>query len=168
MPQGTKDPQTVVAGGGRSAPPRIDGMQILELGNVLTRSGWMMEVYRTDWPVGTNPVRQVNWVELNPRAVTDWHCHEHQTDHLIGVGGSIKLALWDDREGSPTRGATEIVRMGALRPVMAIVPSGVWHALRNESGVPAGYLNVIDKVYVHAEPDNFRPTAGVTKLPDIL
>lgn len=167
-PRGTKDPQTVIAGGRRAAAPSIDGVKILELGNVLTRSGWMMEVFRTDWPVGENPVRQVNWVELNPGAVTDWHCHENQTDHLVGVGGSIKLALWDDRDGSPTHGASEVIRFGALRPVMVIVPSGVWHALRNESGVPAGYLNVIDRLYVHEQPDNWRPAKGVTKLPDIL
>jgi|SRR4051794_27195358 dTDP-4-dehydrorhamnose 3,5-epimerase len=166
--RGKRDLQSVVAGGARCAPPRIEGVRIVELGNVLTRSGWMMEVYRTDWAVGGNPVRQVNWVELNPSAVTDWHCHGHQIDHLIGVGGPIKLALWDDRDGSPTQGATEIVRMGALRPVMTIVPPGVWHALRNESGVPAGYLNIIDQLYAHENPDNFRPAAGVTHPPDIL
>jgi dTDP-4-dehydrorhamnose 3,5-epimerase len=168
MPRGTKDLQSVLAGGRRSEAPRIDGVRVIELGNVLTRSGWMMEAYRTDWAVGTNPVRQINWVELNPSAVTDWHCHEHQSDHIVGVGGPIKLVLWDDREGSPTRGATEIIRISALRPVMAVVPPGVWHALRNESGAPAGYLNVIDQLYAHAAPDNFRPAPDITNLPDIL
>jgi dTDP-4-dehydrorhamnose 3,5-epimerase len=167
-PVGTRDLQTVMAGGRRSVAPRIDGVQILELGNVLTRSGWMAEIFRTDWPVGTNPVRQVNWVELNPGAVTDWHCHQGQIDHLVGVGGNIKLALWDGREGSPSHGASDIVRIGAARPVMVIVPSGVWHALRNESGVAAGYINVIDQLYQHDKPDNWRPTPGVTQIPDIL
>lgn len=167
-PIGTKDRQTVIAGGRRAQSPQIDGVRILELGNVPTRSGWMAEIFRTDWDVGTASVRQVNWVELNPGAVTDWHCHEEQTDHLIGVGGIIKLALWDGRAGSPTKGASEIVRMGAVRPLAVVIPPGVWHGLRNESGVPAGYLNVTDRLYRHEDPDNWRPTPGVSNIPNIL
>lgn len=46
---GTKDSLRVVAGGRRAAPPRIAGVRILELGNVLTRSGSMLELFRSDW-----------------------------------------------------------------------------------------------------------------------
>lgn len=165
---GTKDAQTVVPGGGRAVPPRIDGVRVVELGNVLTRSGWMAEVFRTDWPEVGIVVRQVNWVQLDPGAVTDWHAHAGQTDHIIGVGGNIKLALWDGRERSPTRGVGEVVRIGAMRPVMVVVPPLVWHGLRNESGVPAGYINVVDQLYEHARPDNWRLQPGAAEIPDIL
>src|SRR5688572_23825412 len=151
---GRKDPQADVPTGARATPPAIAGVQIRELGNVITRSGFMTEIFRVDWAGIDISVRQVNWVELSPGAVTDWHAHSRQTDHLVGVGGIIKLALWDGRENSSTKGATEIVRMGAVRPVLVVVPRGVWHALRNESGVPAGYLNVIDELYTHEAPDN--------------
>jgi dTDP-4-dehydrorhamnose 3,5-epimerase len=128
----------------------------------------MTEIFRTDWSVIGITVRQINWVALNPDAVTDWHCHSKQTDHLVGVSGNIKLALWDGRDGSATKGATEIMRIGAIRPVMVIVPPGVWHGLRNESGAPAGYLNIIDALYEHAAPDNWRLTSRSTDIPDIL
>lgn len=165
---GLKDPQTVTASGGRAKPPGISGVQVRELGNILTRSGFMTEIFRTDWPVVDISVQQVNWVQLNPGAVTDWHAHRKQTDHLVGVGGNIKLALWDGRQTSPTKGATDIIRIGALRPVMVIVPPGVWHGLRNESGEPAGYLNIIDELYMHEEPDNWRLASQSTDIPDIL
>lgn len=165
---GTKDPQTVVAGGRRAAPAAIDGVVIHEIGNVMTRSGHMAEVFRTDWPAVTIDVRQVNWVHLNPGAVTDWHTHARQTDYLIAVNGSVKLALWDGREKSPTRGAVEIVRMGVARPVMVVVPPGVWHGLRNEGGTAAGYINVTNQHYVHHDPDNWRATPGAGQIPDIL
>jgi len=167
-PHGVRDKQSVVPGGGRSQPPNIAGLQIVDLANVLTRSGWMTELFRSDWPGVGAAVRQINWVQLNPGAVTDWHCHTGQTDHLVGVGGNIKLALWDGREGSASRGATEIIRFGALRPLLVVVPSGVWHGLRNESGVPAGYINVIDQLYAHAKPDNWRLNPGAAEIPDIL
>jgi len=165
---GTKDPQSVLAGGSRSAVARIMGVRFVELGNVITRSGFMTEIFRTDWPAIDISVRQVNWVQLNPGSVTDWHVHYRQTDHLIGVGGNIKLALWDGRKTSPTNGTTETIRIGAIRPVMIIVPPGVWHGLRNESGEPAGYINVIDELYVHEDPDNWRLPPHSTDIPDIL
>ena len=107
-------------------------------------------------------------MQLSPGAVTDWHCHTKQSDHLIGVGGNIKLALWDGRDESASKGCSEIVRIGAMRPLMVVVPPGVWHGLRNESGMPAGYINVTDQLYDYANPDNWRLTPGATEIPDIL
>ena len=165
---GTRDQQTVSAGGARAMAPKIAGVRVVELGNVLTRSGTLLEVFRIDWPSIAIKVEQVNWVQLNANAVTDWHRHAIQTDHLVGVGGNIRLALWDGREDSPTRGESEIMRLGALRPIMVIVPPGVWHGLRNESGEPAGYLNMIDQLYDYARPDNFRLAPGTPGVPGIL
>ncbi len=165
---GIKDGISTRPDGGRALPPRIDGVVIRELGNILTRSGWMSEVFRSDWGLAGEGVHQVNYVCLAPQAVTDWHRHLRQTDRLLAVGGNVKLVLWDTRDGSPTKGQTELVRMGALRPVLVVVPPGVWHALRNESGEPAGYLNVTDTLYAHADPDNWRLPAGATGVPPIL
>jgi len=39
---GTRDQQTVAAGGVRATLPKIAGVQIVELGNVLTRSGSLL------------------------------------------------------------------------------------------------------------------------------
>jgi dTDP-4-dehydrorhamnose 3,5-epimerase len=165
---GLRDNQTVTSGGARSAPPKIAGLVIHELGNVLTRSGCLTEVFRNDWSNVTGSVRQINWALLNPGAVTDWHMHARQTDHIAGVSGNIKLALWDGRERSPTKGASEIIRVGAARPILVIVPPGVWHGLRNESGAPAGYINVIDQIYDYEKPDNWRLTPQAIEIPDIL
>jgi dTDP-4-dehydrorhamnose 3,5-epimerase len=165
---GTRDPQSVAAGGRRSAPPRIKDVEVLDLGNVMTRSGWMLEVFRADWPASPIAVQQVNWVELAPGAVTDWHCHSQQTDRLIGVGGNIKLALWDGRDESPTKGSTDVFRIGAMRPLMIVVPPGIWHGLRNESGAPAGYINLTDRLYDYEKPDNWRLTPGAAEIAGVL
>lgn len=165
---GARDGQTVSAGGARAVPPKIAGVRLVELGNVLTRSGTLLELFRKDWPEIGITVEQVNWVQLNASGVTDWHRHAMQTDHLVGVGGNIRLVLWDGRQASPTYGATEVFRLGALRPTMVIVPPGIWHALRNESGEPSGYLNMIDQLYDYARPDNYRLAPGTAGVPDIL
>jgi dTDP-4-dehydrorhamnose 3,5-epimerase len=165
---GVKDTQTVLPGGIRAGSPNIAGVIIHELGNVLTRSGLLLEVFRANWPIGGVSVQQINWVQLNPGGVTDWHHHVRQSDYLVGLGGNIKLALWDDRDESPTKGATDIIRLGAARPLVVIVPPRVWHGMRNESGMPAAYLNVTDEQYSYAEPDNWRLTPGDKNIPNIL
>jgi dTDP-4-dehydrorhamnose 3,5-epimerase len=165
-PIGRRDSQTVLANGRRAFAPNIAEVEITEIGNIITRSGWMAEVFRTDWPGHEITTRQVNYVVLNPHGVTDWHCHHVQNDRLIGVSGAIKLCLWDGRPASPSRDNIDIIRFGAVRPLLVKVPNGVWHALRNESGEAAAYLNVADQVYVHESPDNWR--ASAPDLPDIL
>jgi dTDP-4-dehydrorhamnose 3,5-epimerase len=165
---GTRDTQTVRSDGTRAVAPRIDGVKIIRLANIITRSGVMTEVFRTDWNEIGIAVRQVNWVALSPGAVTDWHMHELQTDHLVAVNGPIKLALWDGRTASPTFGAQDIIRFGAAQPCVVIVPPGVWHGLRNESGAPAGYLNIVDQTFCHEDPDSYRSSPGSGDMPDIL
>ena len=165
---GKRDAQTVSAGGVRATAPKIAGVQVVELGNVLTRSGSLLELFRQDWPSIAVGVQQINWAQLNANGVTDWHRHALQADHLVGVGGNIRLALWDGREATPTHGASEVFRLGALRPVMVIVPPGVWHGLRNDSVAPAGSLNMVDQLYDYARPDNYRLAPGTAGVPDIL
>ena len=167
-PGGWKDSQSTMPGGARSRPPAIEGVTVFELGNVLTRSGFMTEIFRADWAMAESPIGQINWVELNPGAVTDWHRHMAQTDRLVGVNGIIKLALLDGRPGSPTEGASDIIRLGALRPVVVTVPPGVWHGLRNESGERAGYLNLADQMFIHADPDNYRLAADSPEIAGLL
>jgi len=63
---GVKDTQTVTLTGSRVGAANIDGVRINQLGNVITRSGFMTEIFRIDWPAIGITVRQINWVQLNP------------------------------------------------------------------------------------------------------
>jgi dTDP-4-dehydrorhamnose 3,5-epimerase len=135
---------------------RIAGVQIRHLSEVVTRSGSLFEVFRDGWVEQDVIVRQVNYTCLRHDGVTDWHCHAVQNDRLVAVAGAIKLVLWDGRNSSATYGESDVIHFGALQPLIVTVPFGVWHALRNEGGEPAVYLNVADQSYDHAEPDNWR------------
>jgi len=165
MEQGKKDHQTVTATGARAQSFNIQGVRTIALNNVLTRSGAVTELFRTDWPEISIEPRHVILATMNPGAITDWHRHTRQTDHLIAISGNIKLVLWDGRENSETKGQHDIIRFGVLRPLVAVVPPGVWHGLRNESGSIAQYVNVNDVPYDHADPDNFRLSSEHGKAP---
>jgi dTDP-4-dehydrorhamnose 3,5-epimerase len=156
MDTGKKDEQSVTATGERFSPFSIKGVRTIALNNVLTRSGAVTELFRTDWSQILVEPRHVILATMNPGAITDWHKHSRQTDHLIGISGPIKLVLWDGRENSETFGKSDTIRLGVLRPLIAVVPPGIWHGLRNESGAVAHYINVNDVPYNHLDPDNYR------------
>jgi dTDP-4-dehydrorhamnose 3,5-epimerase len=167
-PNEVRGHETVMDGGARAAALSIDGVRVLQLPSVTMPNGFMMEMFRTDWPAIGSSVRQINWFQLSSGAVTGWHCHAGHTDHLAGVAGTIKLALWDGRDASPSKGATEIIRIGPDHPTMVIVPPGVWHGLRNEGGEPAAYVQVLDALYDHENPDSRRLPLGNPAIPNIL
>lgn len=151
-----RDGQTVTREGRPAGQEPIAGVVVREARNVLTRSGSLLEVFRRDWPEVAAAPGQVNWVQMAPGAVTDWHKHDHQVDHIFAVLGVVKLCLYDDRHASPTRGSTNVLRVGDLSPQLVVVPPGIWHGFRNESGAPAGYVNYFAEPFRHEDPDNWR------------
>jgi dTDP-4-dehydrorhamnose 3,5-epimerase len=161
----TKDAQTVTTDGRIAGITTIAGVILREGRNVLTRSGSLLEVFVENWQEMTITPGQVNWVMLWPGGVTDWHCHSHQTDHIYAVMGVVKLCLYDERAGSATRGMSNVFRIGALNPHLVIVPPGVWHGFRNESGEPAGFINYFEKPYRHEDPDNWRLPSDSQAIP---
>lgn len=165
--QAQKDRQTVTREGDLAGQELISGVIVRELKNVLTRSGSLLEVFRSDWPEVSTVPGQVNWAVLRAGGVTDWHRHVGQQDHLVLAMGVIKLCLFDDREDSPTQGHNNMFRFGEPRPGLLIVPPGVWHGLRNETGVPAGFLNYFDPPYTHEDPDNWRYPHDTSQLPPL-
>ena len=48
-----------------------------------------------------------------------------------------------------------------------IFPPGIWHALKNESGISSGYLNVIDELYDYVTPDNYRAASDDLNFPNL-
>lgn len=58
---GVKDGQSVLPGARRLPPRNIEGVKVIELGNVLTRSGSVLEVFRSDWKELSLSPRHVIW-----------------------------------------------------------------------------------------------------------
>ena len=62
-----------------------------------------------------------------PQVVKAWHYHKVQDDFITCVKGMLKLVLYDDREGSPTRGEINEFFLGDYNPVLVKVPKMVYH-----------------------------------------
>ena len=151
-----KDGQTVTPRGEVLGLDRIDGVRIAAINPVLTRSGATIETFRADGPFAGFDIRQVNYCPLRPSHTSDWHMHRIQNDVIVPMVGEIHVGMFDDREGSPTHGNSLLVRVSPLRMGAVYVPCGVWHALKNASNEPGGYIVMTDQMYHHADPDDWR------------
>ena len=150
-----KDQPTVTADG---APlePLIDGVVVRYQRPIEDRRGEVVEVYRPSWGLVPDPLVYVYQVRIRPGAVKGWVVHEHQADRLFFISGVLRWALYDDREGSPTRGRLNDLVFSERAPALLIIPCGVYHAVRNIGTDDAIFINMPTQPYDHAAPDKLR------------
>ena len=133
----------------------IEGVKVKDLKVIPDDRGMLMEMLRSDDP-DFQKFGQVYMTMVYPGVVKAWHYHKKQTDHFVCVGGMVKVALYDDREGSPTRGETNTFVIGWQRQRMVIIPSGVYHGFTPAGLEPAYIVNVPTELYDVEDPDEFR------------
>lgn len=164
MSQGTKDAQTVEPGG-RLRLKLPDGVSLHETVNIVTGNGVTTELFRPEWLVPELPVRHAIFVRLHGFAISAWHRHELQTDHIFVVGGAVRLVLFDARPESGTHGLVTQIRLGAVRPTLVRIPPGVWHGLQNLSGEESSFINYFDRPYCYEDPDEWRLPPDTDQIP---
>jgi dTDP-4-dehydrorhamnose 3,5-epimerase len=133
----------------------IDGVVIKDLKVIPDERGWLMEIFRNDDPF-FQKFGQLYMTVAYPGVVKGWHYHKQQTDHFCCVKGMLKVVLYDDREGSATRGEVNEFFIGEKRPQLLRIPAGVLHGMKGVGVEPALLINVPDQVYDYADPDEFR------------
>jgi dTDP-4-dehydrorhamnose 3,5-epimerase len=142
----------------------IDGVKVHEVRNVVTRNGITTEVFRAEWGVHTGDIVHAIHVTFREGAFSAWHMHREKTDHLFVVSGIIKAVLYDDREGSPTRGMLNEFFLAHERPRLLVIPPAVFHGLQSLGG-PATFVNYFDRPYDYANPDEHRLPPDAPEIP---
>jgi dTDP-4-dehydrorhamnose 3,5-epimerase len=160
----TKDRQTVNARWTPASLRLIDGVEIHEVLNVPKSNGFLTEILRGDW-LENRRVDQVFQVVLEPDTISAWHAHESTTDRIFISYGLVRIALYDNREGSPTQGLVNDFRFGTVRPALVVVPPRVWHGLHNISSGVGIVLNLVDRAYAYEDPDHWRIPYGDPRFP---
>jgi len=134
----------------------IEGVRTKEIKNVLKNNGVLTEVWRKSWNLDGEPVEQVFQVTLSPGEFSSWHLHEFTTDRLFVNIGTMKIVLYDTRKDSPTYGLINEFNIGALRPMIIIIPPLVCHGIKNIGNEMASVLNLVDQAYTYQDPDHWR------------
>ncbi len=142
----------------------IQGVRTKQLKVVADERGRLMEMLRADDELFTK-FGQVYLTAAYPGVVKAWHYHERQTDHFVCVAGMMKLVLYDDRQGSPTRGLINEFFVGEHNPLLVQIPPLVFHGFKCISDREALVINVPTEAYDHQKPDEFRVDAHDPKIP---
>jgi dTDP-4-dehydrorhamnose 3,5-epimerase len=142
----------------------IDGVVLKNLKVIPDERGWLMEILRADDPFFSK-FGQVYLTVAYPDVVKGWHYHKRQNDHFCCVKGMLKVALYDGREGSPTKGLVNEFFLGEKNPQLVRIPAGVLHGMKGIGTEPAFLVNVTDQVYDYAEPDEYRVAPHGGEIP---
>lgn len=133
----------------------IKDVKIKQLKVIPDERGRLMEILRSDDEV-YEKFGQVYMTTAYPGVVKAWHYHKMQDDHFAVVKGMLKLALYDNREGSPTLGEVNEFFMGESNPILLKIPQGVYHGFKGIGTEEAIVINVVTKPYNRQEPDEYR------------
>jgi dTDP-4-dehydrorhamnose 3,5-epimerase len=118
----------------------IDGVQIVPLRRFPDERGSVMHMLKRTDPHFTE-FGEIYFSSAYPGVVKGWHLHERMTLNYACIVGTVKLALFDERPQSKTRGKVQVVYLGRDNYVLVTVPPGVWNGYMNVDIVEAIVAN---------------------------
>ena len=133
----------------------IDGVNAKKLNVIPDERGRLMEMVRSD---DDDFVKfgQVYMTTCYYGVVKGWHWHKVQTDYMTVIDGMMKIVLYDNRDGSPTKGEINEFFAGTHNPVRITIPPGVCHGFKCIGGGEAVVINTVTEPYNYDDPDEFR------------
>ena len=118
----------------------IEGVKIIPLAQIPDERGKIMHMLRCDDPY-FEKFGEIYFSIVYPNVVKGWHLHKTMTLNYAVVSGSIKLVLYDDREGSKTKGEVMEIFVGEDNYCLVKIPPGVWNGFKGTGIKPAIVAN---------------------------
>jgi dTDP-4-dehydrorhamnose 3,5-epimerase len=159
-----KFPQTVTPEGGR-VMELIDGVVTRQAITHPDERGTLCEVYDPAWGLSDEPLVYVYQVTIRPGQVKGFVLHKTYSDRLFFSFGTVKVVLYDDREGSPTRGMLNELHFSEHNRGNLVIPPGLWHAVKNVGTDDAIFVNCPTKPYNHEDPDKWALPSDSDQIP---
>ena len=142
----------------------IDGVRTKPLRVIPDERGRLAEMLRSDDEVFIK-FGQCYFTTTYPGVVKAWHFHKLQTDNFVAVTGMFKVALFDTRDGSPTKGEVNEFFLGDFKPTLLQIPPGVYHGWKCISEHEGIVVNVSTETYNYDEPDEYRLPFDTDEIP---
>jgi dTDP-4-dehydrorhamnose 3,5-epimerase len=133
----------------------IDGVRVKTLKVIPDERGRLMEMLRRDDEIFLE-FGQTYLTTMYPGVTKAWHYHKLQHDFFVCVRGMIKLVLYDEREGSPTKGLVNEFFLGDSNQQLVQIPPHVWHGFKNIGEIESLIVNIVTQPYDYQKPDEYR------------
>jgi dTDP-4-dehydrorhamnose 3,5-epimerase len=118
----------------------IHDVQVTPLRRMADERGAVFHMLREDSPVFER-FGEIYFSLVYPGVVKGWHIHSRMTLNYAVPVGMVKLVCYDDRAGSPTRGAVQELHVGELNYALVTIPPLVWNGFKGEGAGPALVAN---------------------------
>ncbi len=125
----------------------IQGVEIKELATHADERGFFREVIRNTDAFFKEGFAQWSHTKTQQGAAKAWHVHQKQIDWWYVAIGAVKVALYDLRADSPTRGELMELMLGDDYGAKVLrVPAGVAHGYKVIEG-PAHLFYITSRLY---------------------
>lgn len=133
----------------------IEGVVTKKLIRHCDDRGFFMEILRDDDEL-LKRFGQASMSMSYPGVIKAFHYHKRQDDLWFFPAGNAQVVLFDLREGSPTKGETNVFYMGETNPMLLVIPIGVAHGYRVLGQTPAVITYFTTESYDPKNPDEKR------------
>ena len=144
----------------------IDGIKVRDLQVNADDRGHLVEIFREDWEL-YDPEPTMSYYSMSyPGVVRAWHRHHRgQVDHFVCPKGRIKIGVYDDRDGSPTREELNTFVVGEHSQQVVRIPGDCWHGFMTIGDEPAFLINFPTNLYDYDDPDEERLPPHTDEIP---
>jgi dTDP-4-dehydrorhamnose 3,5-epimerase len=118
----------------------IEGVAVRPLKQIADERGKVMHMLRKDDP-WFEKFGEIYFSVVYPGVIKGWHLHKIMALNYAVVSGMIKLVLYDDREGSPSRGQLQEIFTGQDNYALITIPPNVWNGFKGIGTIPAIVAN---------------------------
>ena len=110
----------------------IEGVQVIPLRRIADERGTVMHMLKATDP-HFQAFGEIYFSTVYRDVVKGWHRHREMTLNYACVFGRVKLVLFDERDGSPTRGELLELFLGPDNHSLVIIPPEVWNGFKGMS-----------------------------------
>jgi dTDP-4-dehydrorhamnose 3,5-epimerase len=136
----------------------IEGVLIHPLRQIPDERGKVMHMLKSTDP-HFERFGEIYFSTVHPGVVKGWHRHSRMTLNYAVVVGMIKLALYDDRPTSPTRGEIQEIFLGESNYCLVKIPPMVWNGFKGVGTSPAMVANCATIPHDPEEIERLEPTS---------
>jgi dTDP-4-dehydrorhamnose 3,5-epimerase len=107
----------------------IDGVSVKALRRISDERGLIMHMLRSDDPE-FQQFGEIYFSTIYPGVIKAWHLHSEMALNYAVVVGMIKLVLYDQRDGSPTKGEIQELYIGQENYQLVTIPPNIWNGFK--------------------------------------
>ena len=141
----------------------IEGVWTQNLAEIDTDGGPVLHMLRADGSL-FRQFGEIYFSLVSPGAVKAWKYHRLQTQNFAVPHGLMEVVLFDDREGSPSRGTLKSFLLGRPDNYRLLqIPPGVWYGFTCRSEDSAVLANCAD--LPHSPGEDVRIPVDSPRIP---